>query len=389
MSWPKLNPSQLGVQCNTRAEASYRQLAMSSSCGDSEVSIAVPKGNMNMTAVLQATYKRNLNHIVSACQGNVELQTIIMNTIAQYQETKKKHGAASLAEIKAIPKEKPRAADDLDLDPRIMYHRNMTQYRKWALRHLQDLMYYCDPKHMNRIWLNQFKDKDKLYELMEYAFDLKILVDRPDRAPTLNKLQLFRSFKSCYYKNGSRIAAIADQVEGGYIDWKKLGHYNLVYCKPSPGHPHGILTVDSSTLQQSCVVDREVHQGDTGLGEAVIMRNCSQTEAYIMTKSDTYLCQNFFPKLSRTLRKRKTDEDQIASDICGGLPAPDRSDEHPGSRKLKWPRTAAPIPIPADTLEQEEGEGAAATVADAPVLGLLNANNLQMLDEGQIPSPTD
>ena len=217
--WPKLNLSQLGVQCNTRAEASYRQLAMSSSCGDSEASISVSKGNMNMTAVLQATYKRNLNHIVSACQGNVELQTVIMNTIAQNQETRKKHGAASLADIKAIPKEKLRAADDLDLDLRIMYHRNMTQYRKWALRHLEDLLYYCDPKHMNRIWLNQFKDKDKLYELMEYAFDLKILVDRPDRAPTLNKLQLFKSFKSCYYKNGSRIAAIADQVEGGYIDW--------------------------------------------------------------------------------------------------------------------------------------------------------------------------
>ena len=138
---------------------------------------------------------------------------------------------------------------------------------------------------------------------------------------------------------------------------------------------------------QSCVVDRDVHQGDTGLGEAVLMRNSSQTEAYTMTKSDTYLIQNFFPKLGRTLRKRKTDEDQIASDICGGTPAPDRSDEHPGSRK--WPRTAAPIATPADTQEQEEGEGTAAAVADAPVLGLLNANSLQMLGEGQIPSPTD
>ena len=144
--------------------------------------------------------------------------------------------------------------------------------------------------------------------------------------------------------------------------------------------------MDSNTLLQSCVVDRDVNQGDTGLGEAVLMRNCSQTEAYIMTKSDTDLIQNFFPKLSRTLGKRKTDEDQIASDICGGTPAPDRSDEHPGPRK--WPRTAAPIAFPADTQEQE-GEGAAATVADVPVLGLLNANNRQMLDEGQIPSPTD
>ena len=46
--------------------------------------------------------------------------------------------------------------------------------------------------------------------------------------------------------------------------------------------------------------------------------SCSQTEAYIMTKTDAYLIQNFFPKLSRTLRKRKTDEDHIAAPVSGG-----------------------------------------------------------------------
>jgi formylmethanofuran dehydrogenase subunit E len=358
---------------------------MSSSCGDSEVSAPVSKGNMNMTAVLQATYKRNLNLIVTACQGNVELQTIVMNTIAQYQETRKKFGAASLADIKPLTKEKPRAGgdDDLDLDPTITYHRNMTQYRKWALKHLQDLLYYCDPQHMNRIWLNQFKDKDRLYELLEFAFDLKILVDRPDRAPTLNKLQLFQSFKSCYIKLGKRVAAIADQVEGGHIDWKKLGHYSITYCPPSACNKDGILTVESKTLGESVVVGADVHAGDTGLAAAVLKRNCSQTEAFIMTKSDTYLIQNFFPKLSRTLRRRKTAEDRIASEISGGHAEP--SEQQPPKRQ----KSSAIVETTPGTQAQDldADEEAPRSLCGVNVVAL-NENNLQLLeDQGQIPSP--
>jgi len=329
-----------------------------------------------MATMIQQTTKRNMQAITSACAQNVELQTLIMGTIMQYQEAKK--AGCSLHQVGNKKKqgkdeawESGAGPEAIVIDPAYHYHRNMTQWRKWGVEKLKDLLYYCDSTSMNRIWLTQFKDKDRLYELLEYGWDMKILTDQPDRIPTLNQFMLFDSFKTCYGKLGRRVASIVDEVEGGHIDWKKLGHYSIKYTKPSLQHPDGVLEVTSKTLGQTVVISPEVHHGDSGLEAAVIKRNCSQTEAYIMTKSDTYLIQNFFPKLSRALRKRKTDEDGIAAEVSGGG---HRDDGDGAARRVAKAAKVSP------------GRAQPALATDQPAL---TAAALEQLDAEGIPSPAD
>mmetsp|Transcript_69082 Transcript_69082/g.178081 ORF Transcript_69082/g.178081 Transcript_69082/m.178081 type:complete len:373 (+) Transcript_69082:75-1193(+) len=356
--------------------------AQGSSDGASEVGgpAAAPKGTGSMSNMIALTTRRNMAAINAAASSNIELQTLIMGAIAQYADATSKTGLGIQA-LTAKSKKAKDAADPDDamqeLNPNWHYHRNMTQWKKWGTRKLSDLLYYCDPTHMNRIFLAQFKDKDRMYELLEYAWDLKILHDNPDRVPTLNVKQLCESFKATYTKLGSRVAALVESIDGGHIDWQKLGHYSLKYEAPSEDKPDGVMHVTSKTMGQTMLVNPEVYKGDTNLATAVARRNSSQTEAYIMTKTDTYLIQNFFPRLSRSLRKRKTEEDHIAAAISGGGGKTDDDEKN-----LKKPKLAAKAGKPESERESEipPAAGGAGLVA-------LTADALEALEQEEIPSP--
>lgn len=274
-----------------------------------------------MSNMISLTTRRNMLAINQACSSNIELQTLVMGAISQYESATRSSGLGIQAmNAQKLKNTKLDARGDLgsEINPNMNYHRNMTQWKKWGINRLMDIVYFIDPKVMNRIFLQQFTHKDKLFEILEFALDLKILTDNPDRVPTLNVKQLHESFQSCYRKLGSRMTDLVDKIHDGYIDWQKLGHYVLDFAEPTLANPDGVLQVTSRTMGQTVLVNPEVYKGDKNLKDAMVRRSCSQTEAYIMTKTDAYLIQNFFPKLSRTLRKRKTDEDHIAAPVSGG-----------------------------------------------------------------------
>lgn len=312
-----------------------------------------------MAMTVMATTKKNMKTIQEEAQHNIELQTVILSAIADYK-AQKASSTGSLTEMVANRRKRKTlpggdgAADDGDNNPEnlvadatLRLDRNKSHWSKWSLDLLKKLLWFCSPQRMTQKWLLQFKDKSRLLEVLEYAFDLKVMGETPDKPATLVKADLFIRMRALYIQLGRRMDSLVDSVEGGWFNWREIGVYRVEITE-DPDPLKVKLRVYSRILRTYAALRPEVTQGDTTLSQALVVNNYSQSSAYLQTGTDTYLIQNLFPALGRSLRRRISAEAGVASDVAGvNAPAPLANAE--GSSSV----------VGADAHEESGGEGAA------------------------------
>lgn len=192
--------------------------------------------------------------------------------------------------------------------------RNKARWDKWSGRLLAQLFLYMDPELQR--FVKEVKDKTRLLEFLEHATDVRIFSDQPDRPSTLNKLDLYTRMKTTYEQSGRRARALQAHLDGGFVEWRKHGRYTLVVEnleEPTATR----LRVQSKPLGAGTLVSAEVTQGDLTLSSAVVVKNFSQTSAYVQAKTDTYAIASLFPKLGRH-RRRVTEDTEVVSGVRGG-----------------------------------------------------------------------
>lgn len=330
-----------------------------------------------MGDVVHSESKKNMKEIVDKASNNIELQAILLSTIASYEVSKaegtlnkKKRGRPSAADAAArdaagLSTSHPAAAVEVIIPPNTILDRNKSVWMKWSIKLLRELLYYADLVNLNMQWLQDFSDKKKLLEIVEFSWDIKChsQAEQPDKPATLNKLQLFNSMKVMYDKLGKRMAKVVDSSDSGHVDWKRHGHYQVTVGQTPEGHPQ--LKVFSQPLDSSVLVPLAVTEGDAGLEQAVVKRNFSQIAAYIETPSDTYSIANFFPKLGRKLRRRLSDEGVAVVPHAGMVPLANTGAEAAASKLAAVAAAAASAAavasgrdgeLPQDILDEDEPE---------------------------------
>lgn len=340
------------------------------------------RGASIMASTVMATVKKHMARITKAAEHNLELQTVLLSAIDDYN----KDGQGSLTEMVAQKKKRKSGSglqalgerivasaarddpEDLVKDENETLDRNKSHWGKWSIKLLRNMLYYCSPKHMTQQWLEQFKDKAALLNVLEFAFDVRAMGEAPDKPATLNKAALFKRMRTLYLKLGSRMDSLVGYAEGGFINWKENGVYSVVITDdPDPLKVR--VEVYSRFLNCTAVLKSDVTQGDLSLKTAQIVQNYSQSTAYLQTTTDTYLIQNLFPQLGRSLRRRVSDSIGVTSEVAsaaplGGAPLPQPAAPSGGSsgqakagpprRQQLAPPASAPAKRKASDAEEEE-----------------------------------
>lgn len=170
--------------------------------------------------------KSNIQRITEAAQSNMELQAILCETIDNY-ESAKESGDFQLH------KKKKARAEDTSQDKKLAelmgrtLNRNQAVFRKWSSDLLRAMIRFADPQRVSLSTLAKITSKDRLLELVEYLFDLKVFHHKPDRASTLDMKELLPRMKELYISCGQRMQGIEDHVSDGFLDWRLIGHYEV------------------------------------------------------------------------------------------------------------------------------------------------------------------
>ena len=157
-------------------------------------------------------------------------------------------------------------------------------------------------------------DRTRLLELVEYALDIRCtdgdVQDKADRK--MAKGLLFEQLSTLYKNMGSRLAPLSTHFAEGYIKWGVLGHYGL---EAQSGTEGWTIALTCKRLGKKVHVDKEILGDDAGPSE--LSHNYSIKDAYIVSPSDKYICQNFFPALARKNKQQTEPVQDFAARFHG------------------------------------------------------------------------
>lgn len=175
-------------------------------------------------------------------------------------------------------------------------NRNQAMFKKWSLELLRGLFTFVDPKSAPFSVMANISSKDRLLELVEFAFDLKVFDPKPDRASSLQMATLLPKMKDLYEQCGKRLTSISGHIADGFFDWRNIGHYSVeIVDAPAGADGSKQFNVFNKTMNKSVLVAREVTDGDDTMSEVVIKLNYSMTSAFLQTGSDCYNIAHFPP----------------------------------------------------------------------------------------------
>lgn len=259
--------------------------------------------------------------IQKAVYNNLELQMLVLSTIEKYEVSQK--AAQANGTTVALMQQTPKAKKDENLEdkpfvisePLKEVGRGRMYYNKWPKKqYLQELLCFMEPSFDMKT-LAPLTDRMRLLELTEYALDIRCtdgeVQDKADHK--MAKGFLFKKLALLYKSLGSRLAPLKMHFHEGYIKWGVLGHYELEVTSGSSEQTQVALTCKS--LEKRVVIEKEIFGGDPGPFE--LSHNYSMKDAYIVSPSEKYNCQNFFPALARKL-KRQLDFDDKKETPAGG-----------------------------------------------------------------------
>ena len=155
-------------------------------------------------------------------------------------------------------------------------------------------------------------------ELIENGGEVKCFGKQPDKVLTDNKKDFFEKLKKTYEQGGNPWRSLV--WTGHQVDWNlpQNGQFQMklrdgsieIYCK---------------MIRKTRIIPEEVLSGDKGPFEGPF-ENFSLYRAYIKSPIDNYLLYTLFPRLSRSLRRRISEETGLISDGIANCDRPAAGD---------------------------------------------------------------
>lgn len=327
-----------------------------------------------MAGFVKETNQKNMKSIAEAAAGNVELQTLLLRAISQYREQK------TTGEFDLNPAKKARKGwvgfDDKvrDMMEKTL-NRNQAVLSKWSVDMLKVLIAHGAYGDLPWDWINTLNAKDRLLEVVEFLWDLRVVSSsKPDKVSSLECGTYLPRMRTAYFELGNRGKLIAEHpLDPGHIDWRKAGHYTVAVLDALPDGTPERFEVFCKILNQRAIVDPAVTRGDSTMKTVVIKQNFSLTAAFLQTVSDTYNISFFFPRLSRSLRKRNSNENHTAGKVPGGAEVNFAADADVASEGVAESSRASVA---------SEVAAPSSVVADAPI------SRVEDADDDVPPSPT-
>ena len=182
--------------------------------------------------------KTNMVTIKQECEGNVELQSMVLNTIAEYKE-ESAHGLQakkSFAEMvqettKARKKNRPDESDESDDEPAAKVsstddiagwaplRRGQLIFRDWSSKLCLLCIQHMEPG-LSCHQLTNVK-VDGLKQILEYILDIRVFGSKPHRCADPVVVKLFKSLQKCYDKQGKLLQHIVIDHDSGMPDWSE------------------------------------------------------------------------------------------------------------------------------------------------------------------------
>lgn len=179
----------------------------------------------------------NVRNIVKDIEGNIELQAMVQQTIAEYKSAKEAGEAtgatvSSMVDV-AIQKRKRTSrgigdGDDeapgekkqrVSIDPEdTTLRRGQMCFAEWSKKMQNELILYADLSLDVQAVAAMSKHPESLKEALEAGFGLVCYGDKLDRVGTSHKPTLFHSMKQVYENMGSRLRGIQVDMSTGVWD---------------------------------------------------------------------------------------------------------------------------------------------------------------------------
>lgn len=181
------------------------------------------KASSTLTRSYLKSSKSNMKEIVKQCEGNVELQSMILETIREYHADKSKgsEDKQSFADLVANriqqrkkkkdssdedddesddePARKKVKLDDLKEEPPL--RRGQMMFREWSHKRCLSCITHMDPE-VNCTQLSNCKIEG-LREILEHILNIRVHGAKPDRCGTDIVFDLYSSLKKCYDREGA------------------------------------------------------------------------------------------------------------------------------------------------------------------------------------------
>lgn len=251
---------------------------------------------------IQETSRENMKAIQAKVAHNLELQGIILKTISDYESAQEKAKAQGSSVVEVVKRKRMNSSAPADgAAPEIedtVLRRGQTVYKNWANKLCSQLLNYLDPEALDLQTLKRIDDLTQYQHLMQYGCDLLLGGDTPDKVGSPNKKLLFQGLKQVYQQLGSRFNSLNFEVLP--LDWQKCGHYMIQVNS-------GKVMLQCKPLGETVEIGQNVLHGDPG-PYTVVENNSSLKLATLVTRKDSYKLQNFFPRLSRSLKRRLSDD---------------------------------------------------------------------------------
>ena len=253
----------------------------------------------------------NMAVIKREAEGQLELQTLLLGHISTYKmelRQAQEMGCKTVAEACAQGGPKKRKVPAaIEISPDEVIRRGQFYYVNWNAKMLNAAMNFMDEVAMPMTHLKQLSLEVKK-EAFERATNLRLTGDQVDKIAKVNKLDCFSDLRTCYVENGRVWRSLV--WSGFSIDWAdpKNGVFRRAIVD-------GKIMIHCVHCEEPKELTAEVIGNDAGPFD-VIVWNHSLRAAHFQTRKGTYNLSQLFPTLSRTLRRRVSEEV-----LQGGPPA--------------------------------------------------------------------
>ena len=321
------------------------QQAQASPCPGAQGSVpSTAAATQGMVATFNATRATNMAVITQKASPNIELQFLLMSTISTYEAEQADAQRAGLMVSQHVVEQARKrrkvvaeaVVGEEEISPTETLRYGQHVYANWTKKLFVRALTYIDIHSMPPSFVKTLSHQ-VLKEVFEFGLGLRLHGENHDKATELNILNLFGLLKQFYVMNGSLWTKI--QWEGTTPLWAKCGYYSVESAKCSE---RGVrIFVGCSQVAKPVEFTEDIYGTDPGPFD-VVSQNFSLKFAHFKTAKDTYMLMNLFPVLSRTLRRRLSEEFGVASPDSGVMvPRPSSapqsaplSDDGPAPRSL-------------------------------------------------------
>lgn len=319
------------------------------------------KADKGLAAQFKRTAAGHMKEIVQKTQDNVELQLLVIDTIRKYEGDLACSSGGTLGEAIKVRRQTNKAVkqenDDNDEKGDFEYmfkgaaplQRGRFLFRSWGITMYRDLFRFCFPWFTKDL-ATKVTDAERYREMIEYQWDIRCSSGHKelDKIPTPDKRLLFERMRGEVRTSSDMLSRLAGQLEGGYIDWAKEGHYSFTVGADG-GKMH--VTVTARKLNRTVSIPDDLVTADASWTSARLMSNHSLHLAYLKTDEDTYILKALFPHMCKQLKRRNSDASKITSAFPGKEEPPVKVTKGPpdtgGSTSgMEFMGVAAPMAMP-------------------------------------------